>query len=58
VPKTLNPERAREIGLAGARAKKVAAIERRIVELVDAVPPLSSEQRDRLLILLRGGASA
>jgi hypothetical protein len=58
VPKTLDSERAREIGLVGARAKKVAAIERRIRELVDAAPPLSDEQRDRLAVLLRGGGAA
>ncbi len=58
MPKTLDPERAREIGLAGARAKKVAAVERRIRELVDAAPPLSDAQRDRLTLLLRGGGAA
>ena len=58
MPRTLDSERAREIGLAGGRAKKVAAVERRILELVDSAPPLSNEQRDRLVVLLRGGAAA
>lgn len=57
MPGTLNSERARELGLAGGRAKKVAAVERRIRELVEAAPPLSNEQRDRLVTLLRGGAA-
>ena len=51
-------QRMREIGLAGARAKKVAAVERRIRELVDAAPPLSDEVRSRLAVLLRGGDAA
>jgi len=45
----------REIGLVGARARKVAAVERRIRELVEAAPPLSDAQRDRLALLLRSG---
>lgn len=52
----LDSTRAREIGRAGARTKKVAAIERRIRELVDAPTPLTAEQRDRLALLLRGPA--
>jgi hypothetical protein len=54
----VDPSRMREIGLVGARAKKVAAVERRIRELVESAPPLSDEQRDRLALLLRGGAAA
>ena len=46
-------QRMREIGLAGARAKKVAAVERRIRELIDTAPPLSESQRSRLAMLLR-----
>ncbi len=45
-----------EIGRAGARVKKVAAVERRIKELVEAAPPLDQADRDRLALLLRGGA--
>ncbi len=41
-----------------AKARSVAAVERRIRELVDAAPPLTTEQRDRLALLLRGGAAA
>ena len=48
-------DRMREIGLVGARARKVAAVERRIRELVEAAPPLSDAQRDRLALLLRSG---
>lgn len=51
----LSPERAAEIGRRGAQTKKLQAVERRIRELVDAAPPLSAEQRDRLAVLLRGG---
>ncbi len=54
----VNPTRMREIGLVGARAKKVAAVERRIRELVESAPPLTEEQRDRLTLLLRGGGAA
>lgn len=58
MPRTLDSERARQIGLAGGRAKKIAALERRIRELVDAAPPLTDEQRDHLAMLLRGGGAA
>ena len=47
----------REISKKGAQARKVAAVERRIKELVDAAPPLSDEVRDRLALLLRGSAA-
>ncbi len=50
-------EHMRALGQAGARARKVAAVERRIRELVDNVPPLTDEQRDRLALLLRGSAA-
>jgi hypothetical protein len=51
-------EHMRALGQAGARARKVAAVERRIRELVDsaAPAPLTDEQRDRLALLLRGTA--
>ena len=55
----VDPARMREIGLVGARAKKVAAVERRIRELVEESPPgLTQAQRDRLTLLLRGGGAA
>ena len=50
----ITTEQARVIGRAGGRAKKLIAIERRIRELVDTAPPLTPEQRDRLVVLLRG----
>lgn len=47
-----------ELGRKGARARQVAAIERRIRELTEAVPPgLTVEQRDRLALLLRGAGA-
>ena len=40
------------------RAEKIAAIERRILALVDSPPPpLTGGQRDRLALLLRGGST-
>lgn len=51
-------EHMRQIGLAGARARQVAAVERRIKDLVAAAPPLSESQRDHLALLLRGGDAA
>jgi len=30
-------------------------IDRRVREIVDSAPPLTIEQRDRLVVLLRGG---
>ncbi len=54
---TLDPARAAELGRAGGRAKKIAAVERRIRELVDAAPPLSNEQRSRLVALLNAGTA-
>lgn len=50
-------EHFRNLQRRSAKARSVAAVERRIRELVDAAPPLSAEQRDRLVSLLRGGAS-
>ncbi len=38
------------------RALRAARLEDYIRETVDAAPPLSSEQRDRLALLLRGAA--
>lgn len=57
MPQSLSPEQASALGKRGAREKKVAAIERRIKELVDSAPPLTDEQRDRLAVLLRGSAA-
>jgi hypothetical protein len=45
------------MGRRSAQVRRVAAIERRIKELVDSAPPLSAEQRDRLAVLLRGAAA-
>jgi hypothetical protein len=42
-------ERAR----AGGQARRVAAVERCIRELVASAPPLTDEQRDRLAAILR-----
>ncbi|SDM01600.1 hypothetical protein SAMN05660642_01340 [Geodermatophilus siccatus] len=53
MPNTLDPERARDLQRRAAKARSVAAVERRIRELVDAAPPLSEEQRTRLALLLR-----
>lgn len=50
-------EHMQELGRAGARAKKVAAIERRIRALVDLAPPITDEQRASLAALLRPGAA-
>lgn len=55
--KTLDSDRAAEMGRAGGRAKKIEAVERRIKELVDSAPPLTDEQRDRLALLLRGSVA-
>jgi hypothetical protein len=46
-----------ELGRKGAQSRRVAAVERRIKELVDSAPPLTDEQRDRLALLLRGSAA-
>jgi general stress protein YciG len=56
MPQALDPQRAAEMGRAGGRAKKIAAVERRIRELINSAPPLTDEQRDRLALLLRGGS--
>ena len=50
-------ERMQELGRAGARAKKVAAVERRIRALVDLAPPITDEQRASLAALLRPDAA-
>jgi hypothetical protein len=41
-----------ELGKLGARERRVKAVERRIRELVDNAPPLTDEQRRRLVVLL------
>jgi hypothetical protein len=46
-----------EMGRRSVQSRRVAAIERRIKELVDSAPPLTDEQRDRLALLLRGSAA-
>lgn len=48
----------RELQRRSAKARSVATVERRIRELVETAPPLTQEQRDRLAVLLRGGAAA
>ena len=53
MPTSMSSERAAEIGRRGAQTKKLQAVERRIRELVDAAPPLTPAQRDRLALLLR-----
>jgi hypothetical protein len=58
VPTSLSSEQASELGKRGAQSKKIAAVERRIRELVDSSPPLSESQRARLAALLRTPASA
>lgn len=57
MPPTLTSAEASALGKRGAQARKIAAVERRIRELVDAAPPLTDEQRDRLAVLLRGSAA-
>ncbi len=60
MPATSQPARTQDmkaLGQLGARARKVAAVEKRIRELVDSAPPLTDEQRDRLALLLRGSAA-
>ncbi len=51
-PRTLDPTRAAELGRQGGQARRVAAVERRIRELVDSAPPLSESQKARLVALL------
>lgn len=46
------------MGLRSAQVRRLAAIERRIQELVDAAPEISEAQRERLVVLLRGSAAA
>ena len=45
---------AREMAARSAQSRRLKAIERRVRELVEAAPPLTTEQRDRLALLLRG----
>ena len=58
MPTALTSEMASALGKRGAQSKKIAAIERRIKELVDSAPPLTEAQRDRLALLLRPSAAA
>ncbi len=46
-------EHFQELQRRSAKARSVAAVERRIRELVAAAPPLTDEQRSRLTSLLR-----
>ncbi len=52
----ISPERAREMGLKSAQARRLQSVERRIRELNESVPALTDEQRDRLALLLRPSA--
>ncbi len=57
MPNHITSEQASALGKRGAQSRKIAAIERRIRELTEAVPPaLTAEQRDRLALLLRGAS--
>ncbi len=47
----------RELQRRSAKARSVAAVERRIRELVESAPPLTDEQKARLTLLLRGTAA-
>jgi hypothetical protein len=49
-------EHMQALGRAGAKAKKVAAVEWRIRELVESAPELTDAQRQRLSALLKGAA--
>ncbi len=57
VPSQLTSEQASALGKRGAQSKKIAAVDRRIRELVDSAPPLSEAQKDALVVLLRGTAA-
>ncbi len=53
--KTTDPD-FRAMGLKSAQTRRMQAVERRIRELAESVPPLTDEQRDRLALLLRGAS--
>jgi len=40
-----------------ARDLRAASLERHVREVVDQMPPLSADQRARLIVLLRGGTA-
>ncbi len=46
-----------EMGRRSAQSRRIAAVEKRIKELVDSDLQLTDEQRDRLALLLRGSAA-
>ncbi len=58
MPTHLSSEQASALGKRGAQSKKVAAVERRIRELIESAPPLTDQQRSRLAVLLNGGEAA
>ena len=47
-----------EMGLKAGANRKISAIERRVRELVEAAPPLSEDQLDRLQAIFRGAEKA
>lgn len=47
-----------QLGKKGAQSRRIAAVERRIRELVDAAPPLTDGQRSRLAALLQPQGAA
>ncbi len=47
-----------EMGRRSAQSRRVAAVEKRIKELVNSDLRLTDEQRDRLALLLRGSTAA
>lgn len=51
-PSTDRREHFQQLQLRSAKARSVAAVERRIRELVDSAPPLTDEQRRNLAALL------
>lgn len=53
MPGSIRSEAAREMAAKSAQARRLNAIERRVRALVEAAPPLTIAQRDRLALLLR-----
>ncbi len=52
MPRTLEPDRASDLGKRSVQVRRIAALERRILELVDSAPPLTDAQRRQLAVLL------
>jgi hypothetical protein len=52
---TIGDDRGRRaLGPPGSEARRVEQLEDHIRRVVEAAPPLTAEQRDRLALLLRG----